>query len=109
MNYLWRFNVLHFKRQFIEQDEQAEYHSYDASINAYREKQFVSAERDDKETILFGQDDLKFSTFVDLDYMEDPYSDKDKPWMAEPDFKEKKDEVHYILFDFWVFWLFIFF
>jgi hypothetical protein len=52
---------------------------------------------------------LRFVSFLENDFSKDEFTDIDHVWYPEHDVELDANEVQYILVDFWLFLLFLFF
>jgi len=60
--FLWRFTVLDFKKQFLEKKEAREYNEYAHVLNASLKAQ-VDAEKEDMDLLQYSSDDLNLLRF----------------------------------------------
>ena len=79
MNFLWRFTVLDFKKNFFDKKEAREHNDY-VNVLSTSLKSQVDAEKDDEDVFYFSTDDLKFATFLESDYIHDHFSEMEPLW-----------------------------
>ena len=60
--FLWRFTVLDFKKNFFDKKEAREYNEYVNTLTTSLKSQ-VDAEKDDEDVFFFSPDDLKLLLF----------------------------------------------
>jgi hypothetical protein len=112
MNTIWKFTIVTFKQRFIDYKDEKNYSDM-LKEDVYNEVSSFAAARarkqEDNAIFFFSSDDLSTGTSVDLEFHHDVYSEMDPLLIQEPLFVEAKDEIYFILVDYWSIFLFFFF
>jgi hypothetical protein len=83
MNFYWRFIILDYKKEMLNRTEEKEFGDYRTyfenenaeDVSSLRAR--AAEERESKNVLYFSDDDIRFSTYIDTDYLKDEFSDMD--------------------------------